>query len=215
MWYCPVLGSDYLLRAGRWGPRRGSFVLAGLAANKRHHYGLIRPYVFLTPHFPDLTFMAQRTLAVIQALRDTAQRLATQAPYQWGHMGSCNCGHLAQTITKLTKGEIHARAMQRYGDWERQLTDYCPTSGLPIDQTIDEMLALGFTRADLAHLERLSDPIIRAALPFERRNALRHNHRDDVVLYLRTWADLLETKLLASIELPTFAPALVSQPVPA
>ncbi|GAA3994395.1 hypothetical protein GCM10022408_00940 [Hymenobacter fastidiosus] len=156
--------------------------------------------------------MAKSTLPVIQALRNTAQRLATQAPYQWGHMGSCNCGHLAQTITHLTKAEIHTRAMQRYGDWERQINDYCPTSGLPIDQTIDEMLALGFTRADLAHLERLSDATIRAAIPFERRNALRHNQRDDVVLYLRTWAELLETSLLAGIELPdlTFSAALVS-----
>ena len=67
--------------------------------------------------------MAQPTLPVIQALRNTAHRLAT-APYQWGHMGSCNCGHLAQTITRLTKAEIHARAMQRYGDWERQSIDY-------------------------------------------------------------------------------------------
>ncbi|GAB2466131.1 hypothetical protein GCM10011375_33260 [Hymenobacter qilianensis] len=154
--------------------------------------------------------MAKSTLPVIQALRDTAQRLATQAPYQWGHMGSCNCGHLAQTVTRLTKAEIHARAMQRYGDWERQLIDYCPTSGLPIDQTIDEMLALGFSREDLTHLERLADPTIRAAIPFERRNALRHNQRDDVVLYLRTWADLLENSLLADISLPDFAP----QPAP-
>ena len=154
--------------------------------------------------------MAQPTFPVIQALRDTAQRLNTQAPYQWGHMGSCNCGHLAQTVTSLTKAEIHARAMQRYGDWERQLVDYCPTSGLPIDQTIDEMLALGFTRSDLTHLERIADPIIRAAIPFERRDALRHNQRDDVVLYLRTWADLLEHDLLADITLPNF----ITVPVP-
>ncbi|OWP62579.1 hypothetical protein CDA63_13125 [Hymenobacter amundsenii] len=151
--------------------------------------------------------MAQRTLPVIQALRATAQRLTVQAPYQWGHMGSCNCGHLAQTVTKLTKAEIHTRAMQRSGDWERQLIDYCPTSGLPIDDTIDEMLALGFTRADLTHLERLSDPTIRAVIPFERRNALRHNQRDDVVLYLRTWADLLEAELLDGIDLPNLTPA--------
>ena len=151
--------------------------------------------------------MAQRTLPIIQALRDTAQRLATQAPYQWGHMGSCNCGHLAQTVTKLTKAEIHTRAMQRYGDWERQLLDYCPTSGLPIDETIDEMLALGFSRADLTHLERLSDPAIRSIIPFERRNALRHNQRDDVVLYLRTWADLIENELLSTIELPNLVPS--------
>ena len=154
--------------------------------------------------------MAQPTLPVIQALRDTAQRLSLQAPYQWGHMGSCNCGHLAQTVTRLTKAEIHARAMQRYGDWERQIVDYCPTSGLPIDQTIDEMLALGFTRTDLTHLERLSDSRIRREIPFERRNALRHNQRDDVVLYLRTWADLLEHDLLAGITLPSFA----NEPVP-
>ena len=142
--------------------------------------------------------MAQPTLPVIQALRDTASRLTTQAPYQWGHMGSCNCGHLAQTITQLTKAEIHTRAMQRYGDWERQIVDYCPTSGLPIDQTIDEMLALGFSRSDLSHLERLSDPSILAAIPFERRNMLRHNQRDDVVLYLHTWADLLENYLFGN-----------------
>ena len=156
--------------------------------------------------------MAQPTLPVIQALRDTAHRLATQAPYQWGHMGSCNCGHLAQTITHLTKAEIHARAMQRYGDWERQIIDYCPTSGLPIDQTIDEMLALGFSRHDLSHLERISDPTIRAAIPFERRDALRHNQRDDVVLYLRTWADLLEHDLLAGISLPNFDETPVPTP---
>ncbi|RSK34476.1 hypothetical protein [Hymenobacter metallilatus] len=151
--------------------------------------------------------MAQPTLPVIQALRNTALRLAAEAPYQWGHMGSCNCGHLAQTITALSKGEIHARAMQRYGDWDQQLTDYCPTSGLPVDAIIDEMLALGFTRQDLARLERLSDPVVLAAIPFERRNALRHNQRDDVVLYLRTWAELLESEMLASIQLPSLLPS--------
>ncbi|MVN75469.1 hypothetical protein GO988_03945 [Hymenobacter sp. HMF4947] len=146
------------------------------------------------------------SLPLIQALRDTARRLASEAPYQWGHMGSCNCGHLAQTITHLTKAEIHTRALQRYGDWERQLVDYCPTSGLPFDQTIDEMLDLGFSREDLTHLEKLGDPTVRAAIPFERRNALRHNQRNDVVLYIHTWADLLEQRLLAAIPLPTFEP---------
>ncbi|MET4106134.1 hypothetical protein [Hymenobacter sp. UYP22] len=157
--------------------------------------------------------MAHSTLPVIQALRTTAQRLATEAPYEWGHMGSCNCGHLAQTVTALPKGEIHARAMQRYGDWDQQLRDYCPTSGLPIDETIDAMLALGFSRQDLAHLERLSDPVIRAAIPFERRNALRHNQRDDVVLYLRTWASLLEAELIDKLPLPDFTPARLVEAV--
>ncbi|MGI4872975.1 MAG: hypothetical protein ACRYFX_17580 [Janthinobacterium lividum] len=147
------------------------------------------------------------SLPLIQALRDTAQRLTSEAPYQWGHMGSCNCGHLAQTVTHLDKGEIHAQAMRRHGDWERQLMDYCPTSGLPFDQTIDEMLALGFSRADLTALEKLADPAVRLAIPFERRNVLRHNQRDDVVLYLHTWADLLEQRLLASVPILAYAAA--------
>ena len=159
--------------------------------------------------------MARPSLSIVQALRTTARRLEGATglkAYQWGHMGSCNCGHLAQVITKLDQADIHRRALQtRHGDWDDQLNDYCPHSGLPLDDVIDEMLALGFTRADLAHLERLSDPTVRAALPAEQRHALRHNARPDVVLYLRTWADLLEAQLLATV--PALAEALaVSEP---
>jgi hypothetical protein len=64
------------------------------------------------------------------------------------------------------------------------------------------MLALGFSREDLTQLEKLGDPAVRHAIPFERRNTLRHNQRDDVVLYLRTWADLLTKQLMAAVELP-------------
>lgn len=133
---------------------------------------------------------------MIGALRETASRLTRGASYQWGHMGSCNCGHLAQTITKYSKGKIHGAAMWRYGDWREQLRDYCPHSGLPLDEVIDQMLDYGITRAELAHLESLSDSAILCALPENRRH-LRHNQRDDVVLYLHTWADLLEADLLS------------------
>ncbi len=166
-----------------------------------------RPVLLFKATTNSYSLMAKPSLPLVQALRQTAQRLATEAPYQWGHMGSCNCGHLAQTVTRRTKAEIHTQAMQGHGDWERQLVDYCPASGLPFDQTIDEMLALGFSRQDLTYLERLADPAVRAALPPERRDALRHNQRDDVVLYLRTWADLVETALLAPIRLPAFVAA--------
>ncbi len=149
--------------------------------------------------------MATPSLALVRALRTTAQRLRT-APglktYQWGHMGSCNCGHLAQTICRLDPAAIHQRALQtRHGDWDDQLNDYCPQSGLPLDDVIDQMLEAGFTRSDLAHLERLSSPAIRAALPFEVREQLRHNARPDVVLYLETWANQLEAELLATVPL--------------
>lgn len=145
---------------------------------------------------------------MIQALRETGQRLAQGGSYQWGHMGSCNCGHLAQTITRHSKGDIHGAAMWRYGDWREQLRDYCPQSGLPLDVIIDHMLDFGLTREDLSHLERLSHPAITQRLP-ENRKFLTHNQREDVVLYLETWASVLEEELVNEVKLPDWenAPA--------
>ena len=144
--------------------------------------------------------MAKASINIIQALRKTISNLDNGASYQWGHMGSCNCGNLAQVITNLDKAEIHKSAMRRHGDWNEQLIDYCPTSGLPIDHIIDEMLAYGFTREDLAHLEKLSDPKILKDLPSDKKY-LQQNSKIDVVLYLKTWANVLEDELLAQISL--------------
>ncbi len=144
--------------------------------------------------------MALANLDVITALWQTADTLEKSKTYQWGHMGSCNCGFLAQEITHLRNDEIHARAMERYGDWSEQLNDYCPTSGLRMDDLIAELLAFGFDTDDLKHLERLSDGKILRALPLEQRN-LVHNNKADVVTYLRTWAAVLENEMLLDINL--------------
>ena len=143
--------------------------------------------------------MAKASLEVIDALRNTAKRLEQSNQYQWGHMGLCNCGFLAQEVTKLTKAEIHTRAMQSSGDWNEQLNDYCPTSGLPMDNLISELLALGFDADDLKHLERLSDGRVLQQLPWEKRS-LHHNSKKDTVTYMRTWAGLLEEELLGEIQ---------------
>ncbi len=144
--------------------------------------------------------MAKASIHIIQALRKTVSNLDNGASYQWGHMGSCNCGNLAQEITNLDQAEIHKSAMRRHGDWNEQLIDYCPTSGLPIDHIIDEMLAFGFTREDLAHLEKLSDPKILKHLTSEKKY-LQHNSKIDVISYLKTWANILEDELLTQISL--------------
>ncbi len=145
--------------------------------------------------------MARPNLDLIDALRRTARKLKEGAPYQWGHMGGCNCGNLAQELTKLNKDQIHAYAMQRYGDWNEQVDDYCTSSLMPIDLVISEMLGAGLMLEDLKHLEKLSDREILKRLPAERRY-LKHNLRDDVVLYMTEWANLLEEQLLAGIKLP-------------
>ncbi|RDV10389.1 hypothetical protein DXT99_26350 [Pontibacter diazotrophicus] len=154
--------------------------------------------------------MARASIQLIQALRETAQRLAQGDSYQWGHTGSCNCGHLAQTITKYSKGAIHGAAMWRYGDWREQLRDYCPQSGLPLDEIIDQMTDFGLTRQDLEHLERLSHPAITQGLP-QNRKYLQHNRREDVVLYLETWARVLEEELVSKVKLPSWKSSPVKE----
>ncbi len=149
--------------------------------------------------------MATASLPLLTALRRTAHKLQQGTPYMWGHMGCCNCGNLAQELTKLTKADIHAYALQGRGDWREQVEEYCPTSGLPMDLLISDMLNHGLTTTDLQHLERLSDPKIKNQIPLDRRNQMKHNVREDVVLYLKTWADVLEEELLANVQLPNLS----------
>jgi hypothetical protein len=144
--------------------------------------------------------MAKPNLELIQHIRNAAIKLQGSATYQWGHMGSCNCGFLAREISNLTKGEIHQRAMQKYGDWNEQIDDYCPESRLPMDELISQMLNAGLDRRDLKHLEKLSDPDVLKKLPVKHRHLI-HNRRDDVVLYLKTWAEVLEEELLQGMSI--------------
>jgi hypothetical protein len=147
--------------------------------------------------------MAKESIEVVEALRKTAEMIEKGSPYMWGHMGSCNCGNLAQVVTKRTKAEIHAYAMQGSGDWNEQVANYCGETKMPIDIVIFEFLSFGFTSQDLQHLEKLSDPEVINAVK-NKKVKLLHNQKEDVSVYLRAWADLLEEKLINSIKLPTF-----------
>jgi hypothetical protein len=138
--------------------------------------------------------MARPTSTLIDALRSTAARLRSGSRYRWTHMGACNCGHLAQTITRRSREEIHRLAVEKAGDWGEHAVEYCATSGYPIDHILSEMLAAGLELRDVEHLERLSDPAVLRRFPVADR-ALSHRDRADVVRYLDAWADLLEERL--------------------
>lgn len=140
--------------------------------------------------------MATANPDLIAAIEKTTLNLSKGSPYQWGHMGSCNCGNLAQELTKLSKAEIHRYAMQRYGDWNDQILEFCPSSGYPMDLMIQKMVDAGLTLEDLSHLERLSDPEILAMIPKSKRDSLCKNSREDVVLYMQNWAKLLRDNWL-------------------
>ncbi len=145
--------------------------------------------------------MAKANLALIEAIEKAANKIERGDQYQWGHMGACNCGHLAQEITQLSKAEIHEYAMRKYGDWTEQSMDYCPTSGQPLDLVISQMLSVGLSTEDLRYLEKLSDPEVLGALSSEKKS-LKHNIKEDVVLYMRTWAKVLTLRLADKVIIP-------------
>jgi hypothetical protein len=141
--------------------------------------------------------MAKPSPEIVFLLRKTAEKLEASDRYQWGHMGSCNCGFLVQEVTRVDRNRIHSYAMEGSGDWSEQLVDYCPASGRRLDDLIEIMLSVGFTTDDLINLERLSDPHV---LMFRQqtKRVLSHNLKRDVVIYLRTWAAMLEQQIDSS-----------------
>jgi hypothetical protein len=70
-----------------------------------------------------------------------------------------------------------------------------------MDLMISKMLEAGLTVDDLAHLERLSDPMILSRIPIEKRDQMSKNCKEDVILYMETWANMLREKWVLESEL--------------
>lgn len=143
--------------------------------------------------------LTDKSIFRIEVLRQAASKITSGKGYQWGHMGACNCGHLAQEICSLSSADIHSAAMKRHGDWRDQLRDYCPGSGMAMDDIILYMEEAGFSIQDLINLERLEDSRVRR---FMGRNELRHNDPQDVKAYLNAWANMLEAEYLETVKIP-------------
>jgi len=150
--------------------------------------------------------MAYPNLTLIGALRQAAKNLEGGALYAWGNHGACNCGHLLQVVTHLTKEEILRHAHTGIGEWTEIAEDYCTVSQAPAYLLIAKLEAIGLTPTDIHCLEYLQDRSVLEALPGGFR-WLKKNVRADVILYFQTFANQLEDKLLQTIELPEPAPA--------
>jgi hypothetical protein len=142
--------------------------------------------------------MARASLLLIEAFRKTAKSLLEGKPYEWGHMGACNCGNLAQTLLNMNKADIHNLALTKLGNWSEQLNDYCPNSGFEMDNMIFSLLEKGLSTEDLQQLEFLSNKEILKNIGV---TSLDNNKREDVAKYLISWAEILEEKLIEPIEI--------------
>ena len=145
--------------------------------------------------------MAHPNLTLISALRQAANNLSNGAPYAWGHHGSCNCGHVLQVVTHLSREEVLRAAHTGIGEWTEIAEDYCGVTQLPAYEMIAKLEAIGLTPTDIHCLEYLQDREVLDQLPGGFR-WLQKNNREDVVLYFQTMASMLEERLLPFIELP-------------
>lgn len=144
--------------------------------------------------------MAKPSLELIEALRETANRLRKGAHYAWGHHGACNCGNLLQVITPMTENEILRSAHAGNGEWTELAEEYCSATSIPVNFVISQLQQAGLTPTDIHHIEYLSDKEVLHHLPGGFR-WLRRNVREDVISYFEAFADFLEEKLISSIEI--------------
>jgi hypothetical protein len=154
--------------------------------------------------------MAHANLTLINALRQAAMNLRNGAHYAWGHHGSCNCGHLLQVVTHLSKEEILRYAHTGIGEWTEISEEYCGVTEVTAYLMIGKLEAIGLTPADIHLLEYLKDRNVLNHLPGGFR-WLKKNMRGDVIVYFETMAQILEERLLQHIELPNVE-ALANQP---
>lgn len=140
--------------------------------------------------------MAHPNNTLIEALRQTAQRLRDGSSYAWGNHGSCNCGNLLQVITDFTKEEILQFAHTGIGEWTELAEDYCGVSNVPIDILLTRLQEIGLTPTDIHNLEYLEDRKVLQNLPGGFR-WLKKNVREDVIVYFETFAAVLENEGLA------------------
>ena len=144
--------------------------------------------------------MAAANLTLINALRETAQRLRNGAHYAWGNHGACNCGNLTQVVTKLSKEEILQYAHTGIGEWTELAEDYCGVTDAPAGLLITKLQQVDLTPSDIHNLEYLEDKKVLERLPGGFR-WLQRNVREDVIIYFETYATLLEEQLVDSVEI--------------
>ena len=144
--------------------------------------------------------MAHPNLSLINSLREAAQNLRNGAHYAWGHHGSCNCGHVLQVVTHLSKEEILRYARTAHGEWIEIAEEYCGVTDAPAYMLVSELEKLGLTPTDIHNLEYLEDKAVLQNLPGGFR-WLKKNEREDVIVYFETLAAMLEEQLVNSIDI--------------
>lgn len=142
--------------------------------------------------------MAHPTIELIDGLRAAAANLCNGGFYAWGHHGACNCGHLLQATTHLSKDEILQYAHTGTGEWTELAEESCAVTDAPVGLLLTKLEQIGLTPTDIHNIEYLDDREVLNRLPGGFR-WLQRNNREDVVAYFETMADWMEEKMTQHI----------------
>jgi hypothetical protein len=144
--------------------------------------------------------MAKPSLQLIDALRKSARLISdNKDSYNWKAIGACNCGNLVQVVTKYNAKEISTFGIKKHGDWQSISLLYDKDSGYEIDKIISVLLDMGMELEDFAYLENLNSEEVLGYLG--KDVFLTRDNPDDAILYLNSWAELLEEKMLDDISI--------------
>ena len=156
--------------------------------------------------------MANATIELVNALRETARRLRNGANYSWGHHGACNCGNLLQVVTHLSESEIRQYAHTATGEWTELAQEFCPVTNAPLTLIITKLEEIGLTPTDIHHIEYLTDREVLQNLPGGFR-WLKRNKKEDAIIYFETFANVLEEKLIQHIKVDIDSIPLIKEVV--
>lgn len=144
--------------------------------------------------------MAKPSLQLIDALRKAAKNIAEDKDsYNWKAIGACNCGTLVQVVTGYNAKEISNYGIKKHGDWQSISLLYDKNNDFEIDKIITRMLDLGMSLEDFTYLENLNCPKVLSYIG--KDVCLTRDDPYDAVLYLTSWADMLEEELLNDISI--------------
>lgn len=130
------------------------------------------------------------TKQLIDGLRTAANWIESEeVRYHWGSPEQCNCGILAQAILGINPTEI--TETNYHSNWHKEVKR-CYETGLDINYIIKGLIEVGMKSTDFVNLEYLTFEGI------PRPSYLYHYYTNpnNVVSYMRTWADSLERELL-------------------
>jgi DNA-directed RNA polymerase subunit L len=154
--------------------------------------------------------MAHPNTTLINALRKTATLLQQGNHYAWGNHGSCNCGNLLQTVTTLSAKDILTYAHSGLGEWSELAVDYCGVTSAPHTMMIGKLEEIGLTPSDIHNIEYLEDKQVLQQLPGGFK-WLSRNNKEDVIVYMNTFANMLEEKLVHSSDVQFYNMQQVQQ----